>query len=328
MTATLTFTQLQDMIVPQVWQKYILQESVVKTNFWTSGILSDLTPEVGSLLGGGGTSVNMPFFNDLNFDGNENEGIWNDGDNMTVDKITTGMDVATVIERYKAWGSTDFAGDLSGADPLPVIASRFGAYWARQMQQILLSLCAGTMASASMSSNVNDISGATGAAGVFDAHSFIDAKYRLGDRAADLSAIAVHSDTMRLMEQADLIDYIKPSDGGEQIATYMGKLVIVNDVMPQSGGVYTTYLFGPGAIGYAEGNVKVPVELFREPTFQMGRETLINRRKFALHIRGIKWVGTPASTTVSNGELATGTNWTRVYNPKLIKLVAFKHRNA
>jgi hypothetical protein len=310
------------MIIPDVWKGYIVKESTVQTSFWTSGILTDMTDQLMPQMGG--TTVNMPFFNDLAND----EAIIDETD-IIVDKVGTGQDVSTILERVKAYGGTDLAADLSGADPMPVIIGRLGAYWGRQMQKVLLSLTAGTMGSPSMSQNVYDITGLANGAGVFDGQAFIQAKYRLGDRASDLSCVAVHSDTMRLMEEQDLIDFIPPSEGGDPIPFYMGKRVIVNDVMPVDGsGNYTSYLFGPGAVGYAEGAVPTPVEPWRDPLKAGGYTAIINRRKFALHIRGIKWVGTPAGPTASNAELANPANWQRVYDPKLIKIVAFKHKNA
>jgi hypothetical protein len=335
MTQTITLTQLQEMIVPDVWAKYIIQESTVNTDFWQSGILSDLTPVVGGLLGEGGTTVNLPFFNDIDGD----DEIIDDTQNMSVGNITTGQDLATVIMRAKAWGVTDLAGELSGEDPLAAISSLIGKYWARRMQVILLAICQGAMGSLAAeaatasnhfiaSPNNLDISAATGNAGVFDAFSFMDAKYKLGDKSSQLSALAVHSDTKKLMEKQDLIDYIQPSTGGNPVATYQGKLIIETDQMPVVNGVYTTYLFGPGAVGYAEGSVEYPVEAYRQMLENFGRTLIGNRRKFALHIRGVKWIGNPAQPTVSNTELANPANWQRVYDPKNVRLVRFTHRNA
>jgi hypothetical protein len=37
-------------------------------------------------------------------------------------------------------------------------------------------------------------------------------------------------------------------------------------------------------------------------------------------------VGVPAGVSPSNAELATGLNWTRVYENKAIRIVAFIHK--
>jgi hypothetical protein len=45
-----------------------------------------------------------------------------------------------------------------------------------------------------------------------------------------------------------------------------------------------------------------------------------------MHPRGVKWLGgTQAGVTPANSELATATNWQRVYDPKIVRIVAFKH---
>ncbi|MFI7965156.1 methyltransferase, partial [Acinetobacter baumannii] len=51
----------------------------------------------------------------------------------------------------------------------------------------------------------------------------------------------------------------------------------------------------------------------------------INRRHFVLHPRGIKWAG-DTGIAPNNAGLATAGNWERVYDPKQIRIVAFKHK--
>ncbi len=54
-------------------------------------------------------------------------------------------------------------------------------------------------------------------------------------------------------------------------------------------------------------------------------DILINRRHFVLHPRGIKWAG-DTGIAPNNAGLATAANWERVYDPKQIRIVAFKHK--
>ena len=92
--------------------------------------------------------------------------------------------------------------------------------------------------------------------------------------------------------------------------------------------VYTTYLFARGVIGRGEGT---PVDFVNSETDRdalAGEDVLVTRRAFVLHPFGIKWIGTPTSTTPSNSELATGANWKRVYESKNIGIVAIKHQVA
>lgn len=325
----MTEARLSDMIVPSKFNAYVQRLTTEKSQLFQSGIITDLTSTIDAEIAG--KTVNMPFFNDL--DSSDAEVVIDDTTNLAVSGITTGQDVAVKLLRAKAFGASDLSGDLAGADPIAAIAGRFANWWSLRMQKALLSTLAGAMGAANMSGNVNDISGGSGGAEYFDADAFIDSVFLLGDEAGGLSAVSVHSNTLKAMIKADLIDYEKDSEGQLTIPTYMGKTVIVDDSMPVSGSgnnrIYTTYIFGQGAVGYGEKSPKVPVEVERQALVGMGQEYIVNRRQWVMHPRGIKWLGgTQAGVTPTNDELATTTNWTRVYDPKQIRIVSFKHKLA
>lgn len=325
----MTETRLADMIVPTKFNKYVQTLSTQKSNLFQSGIITDLSSVIDAEIEG--KTVNMPFFNDL--DASDAEQVLDDSADLTVGKMTTGQDVAVKLLRGKAFGTSDLAADLSGADPIDAIANRFADWWNKRMQTALLSTLAGSMGAANMTGNVSDISSLTGGAEYFDADSFIDAAFLLGDEQGGLSAVAVHSLTLKAMVKADLIDFMPDSEGKLTIPTYLGKTVIVDDSMPVSGNgasrVFTTYIFGSGAVGYGERSPKVPVEVERQALKGMGQEYIVNRRQWVMHPRGIKWLGgTQAGVTPTNSELADASNWSRVYDPKVIRIVAFKHKLA
>lgn len=322
----MTETQLSDMIIPTKFNKYVQLLSTQKSNLYQSGIITDLSSVIDAEIEG--KTVNMPFFNDL--DASDAEQVLDDTTDLTVGKMTTGQDVAVKLLRGKAFGTSDLAADLSGADPIDAIANRFADWWNKRMQSALLSTLAGSMGAASMAANVNDISGLTDGAQYFDADSFIDSAFLLGDEQGGLTGVAVHSLTLKAMVKADLIDFMPDSQGKLTVPTYLGKTVLVDDSMPVSGvgatRIFTTYIFGQGAIGYGEKSPKVPVEVERQALKGMGQEYIVNRRQWVMHPRGVKWLGgTQAGVTPTNAELATTTNWQRVYDAKLIRIVAFKH---
>jgi len=321
-------TSLAQMIVPEEFNDYVQNVSTEKNVLLTSGIATDMSAEIDAQLEG--TTVNMPHFNDL--DSELEDVVIDDTKDLTVDGITTGQDVAVKLLRAKAFGSTDLAGDLAGADPMAAIGNRFGTYWNRRDQRTVLSILAGAMGSASMASNVNDISAGVGAAAQFDVDSFIDSTFLLGDEAGGLTAVAVHSLTLKAMVKADLIDFIPDSQGKLTIPTYLGKTVLVDDSMPTSGTgvdtIFTTYIFGAGALGFGSRSPKVPVGVGRDELKGMGQEYIVHRRQFVYHPRGIRWIGTAAGPTPTNAELANPANWQRVFEAKQIRIVAFKHKLA
>jgi len=315
----MAYTKLSDMLVPDQWARYVIERTSELSDVWQSGILSDVNSQIS--FPDAGSTINLPFFQDLS----GADEILDDTSNLTVNNVNTSEDVAVILRRAKVFGSTYLAGDLAGDDPMRVIAERFAEYWARRMQTTLIETLNGAMSQ--VTANVSDISAATGTASDFDGEAFLDAAGKLGDNQDRLTAIAVHSATYTSMKKQDLISFIPDSQGNPTIPTYMGKRLIVDDGLPVTSGTYTTYIFAAGAIAYAEGMPKVPVETDREPLTNGGSEYMVNRRYFIMHPRGVKWdpgSGVPSAQSPSNAELA-GANWTLVYEPQNVRVVQFKH---
>lgn len=318
-------TRISDVIVPEVFAPYVVEKSVEKSAFFQSGIISkEGRLEIGARKGG--ETVNMPYWNDLEGDAEE----LSDQMDLSLNNITAGQDVSVLQALGKAFAADDLAGALTGDDPVASIGDLVAGFWIRNMQKRTIKALEGAFAASNMSDNVYDISALSGDSAVISKSSFTDARWVLGDESPELTAVAMHSSTKKKLEQLDLIDTERGSDGFE-FETYQGKKVHVDDGLPVSDGVYTTYLFAKGAVGYGEGIVKYPAETDRDSLG--GKDVLISRRHIILHPRGVKWIG---SATISTGDgtsghptltdLATGTNWTRVYDNKKIRIVAFKHR--
>jgi len=320
-------TVLADVVVPEIYRPYVIERTAELSAFWQSGIVA---PVAELNVGEGGTEVKMPFWQDLTGD----DQILSTNTNLTVGAIYAEKDVAVVNGRALVYGAKDLAGALAGDDPLSAIGDLMADKWQRQFQKLLIAVLNGAMGALAAESpvvNTMDISALSGDAGVIDAESIIDAGGLLGDAESKLQSMAMHSATLRKLRKLNLIDFMLDSEARPTIPFYMGRRVIVDDGMPHANGVYTTYLFGAGAIGYGEGDPKVPVETERNGLVGGGEEYLIERRHVVLHPRGIKWnpvSGVPALDTPSNAELASSANWERVYEPKNIRIVRFIHRVA
>lgn len=314
-------TRIADVIVPQIFNPYVTQRTAELSALVQSGVIVP-DPQLDVLASSGGKLVNMPFWNDLT---GADEVL---SDNvLTPEKITANQDQAVLLMRGKAWRTNDLAKALSGDDPMRAIGDLVSTYWARQRQKTLVSILKGVFASTSMANNLHDISANTGAAAVISGSTFIDAKTKLGDAADRLTAVAMHSATFAKLEKDNLISFIPNSQGVVEFPTYMGKRVIIDDGCPASAGVYTTYLFGEGAIGYGNGSAPVPTETDRDSL--AGDDILINRQHFLLHPRGVKFTSASvAGASPTNAELETATNWSRVYENKNIRIVAFIHKLA
>jgi hypothetical protein len=277
---------------------------------------------------------NMPFFEDLSGD---SENVV-EGASLTAAKITSKVDVSTTIRRAKMWSATDLSAALAGKDPMAAIGSLVARYWARDMQKELINTLNGVFGSYTdtnsntvtpLSDHILDISGETGNAAKISASAFIDACQLLGDAQGELTAVVMHSATKAYLKKQNLIQTERDSTSVE-FDTYQGRRVIVDDGCPVANGVYTTYLFGNGAVAYGNGSPVrfVPTELDRDKKLGSGVDYLINRKAFILHPRGIKFTNLVRANaeTVSRAELANAKNWERVYEPKAIRMVCFKHK--
>lgn len=314
-------TQIADVIVPEVFNQYVIERTAELSAFYQSGVVVN-NPELDKLALSGGRLINMPFWEDLT---GEDE-VLSDSSSLATDKITASQDVAVLLMRGKAWKSNDLAKALSGDDPMRAIGDLVAAYWARRQQATLISTLKGVFATSGtkMTTNTHDISTLVNNEAAFTGETFLDASYKLGDAEEKLTAISVHSLVYANLRKQNLIEYHLDSDN-QKIATYQGKRVIVDDGMPKDGDVFTSYIFGSGAVGLGNGSAPVPTETDRDSL--AGDDILINRQHFVLHPRGIKFTDkSVVGSSPTNDELGAGANWERVYEPKNVRIVQFKHK--
>lgn len=316
-------TRIADIIVPEVFNPYVIQRTAELSALVQSGIVVP-NAELDRLASSGGKLINMPYWDDLTGD----DEVLSDSNALTPGKITAGQDVAVLLMRGKAWATNDLAKALSGDDPMRAIGDLVAAYWARMEQKTLINTLTGAMGAANMTGNVLDISAeAVADDQLISGETFIEAKNKLGDNSDKLTAVVMHSAVFTYLEKLNLISYIPNSQGVVEFPTYMNKKVIIDDGCPVAAGVYTTYLFGQGAVGRGEGSAPVPTETDRDSL--AGDDILINRRHFILHPRGIAFTSTSvAGASPTNTELAAIANWTRKYENKNIRIVQFKHKIA
>lgn len=314
-------TRIADVIVPEVFNPYVVERTAELSALVQAGIV-ERDPEFDKLASSGGKLLNMPYWKDLTGD----DEVLSDTTPLTPANIAAGQDVAVLLMRGKAWKANDLAKALSGDDPMGAIADLVADYWNRMEQKVLINTLKGVFGSASMSANLHDISALTGGAETFTGSTFIDASYKLGDAENSLTAIAVHSATYASLRKQNLIEFMVDSEN-RPFPTYMGKRVIVDDSMPNAAGVYTSYIFGQGAVAKGNGEAPVPTETDRDSL--QGDDILINRQHFIFHPRGVAFQNASvAGPSPTNAELGTASNWSRVYEPKNVKIVAFKHKLA
>lgn len=335
-------TKVADVVVPVHFGPYVIERTAELSELVQSGII-EASEQFNQIAAAGGQTVTMPFWQDL---AGADE-VLDDTNPLTPGKITASSDVAVINNRGKAWESNDLAGILAGDDPQQAIADLVASYWARRLQASTLSILKGIFTIASMAGNLHAIhqpAGATTEANYLTGVTFIDGAQKLGDAKDLLSAVIMHSAVEASLAKQDLIDFLPDSEGNMRIKVFQGKRVIVDDGMPievvDGKNVYSTFLFGRGALamgtdmqsqnddpeGSAPGSTW-GTEFYRSALG--GNSGLINRRRFILHPRGVKWLGAVmAGKSPTNTEFENVGNWLRVFEQKHIRIVKITHNIA
>ena len=331
-------TRLQDVIVPELFNPYVINRTMELSALVQSGIIVN-NSQFDGLASQSAPTVNMPFFEDLT---GESEQIIEDTD-LEDNKIESNKDVAAIIRRAKMWSATDLSAALAGTDPMSAIGNLAAGFWSRDLQKELIALLKGIFGTVSaageagaetrLASNILDISAGSGNAAKWSGAAFVDAQQCLGDAKAQLTAVAMHSAVEATLRKQDLIETVQPS-GLQPFPTYQGNRVIIDDGCPYTGSganmVFSTYLFGEGAIALGNGSPAgfVPTETDRAKRKGSGVDYLINRKTMILHPRGVAFTNTNVAKTEgpSRTELADAANWKPVYEPKQIRIVEFRHK--
>jgi len=317
-------TRLADVIVPEIFTGYLREAIVEKSSFFRSNIIVD-TPAISALLDGGGSTFNLPFWQDLT----STPEIPSETVAVTDNKITTDKQIA--LRQLGVWktGSNDLSAVLAGDDPMLAIADYTAEGWIKYYQTLLNGSINGLVLDnvANFSSDlVNDIFiettvGQT-AANWFSSVAAINTIFKRGDRFDEYVAVAMHSVVYAQAFKNDLIDFIPDSQQVPQ-PTFMGLNVVVDDSVPTragttSGVVYSTIFYKAGAFQYGDSTSRlIGTEVQRDEDKGMGIDYLHTRRHFTIHPVGFEWLSTTtAGTSPTYAELGLATNWNRVYDLK------------
>lgn len=339
--------RLSDVFVPAVYGSYTSLTNTENDALVQSGIIAQNTV-MDRLASGGATVGTIPFWKDLDRTVEQNYSNDDPADIAVPGGITTGSMKYRKSYVNQSYGSMDLVSELLEQDPLEVIKARFDAYWVGRRQRRLLATLKGVFADNVANDSgdmVIDISGLAGEAARFNADAFIDAQFTLGDRAGGLAGMIVHSNVMKKMVKDDEIDTIRDSEGAIILRVYRDKFVMMDDTLPVSGAgadrIYTSYLFGAGAFGFAgeEGHAFALGEgqpanaAWVERTEQAGNgggmEVIGERKTWLLHPFGFSWVeegAAMAEFSPTDADLGLAAHWNRVVTRKDVPLAAIKSK--
>jgi hypothetical protein len=333
--------QIADVVVPAEFTAYQVENSMVSTALYQSGVAIP-NGEMAAQLQAGAQSFTVPFWSDIP---DIEADITNDNPAVlsTAQKITAAFQVVRKSFLHASWSEMSLASELSGSDALVRVQNRVQAYWDRQWERRLIASLMGVLYSNvanNASDMVNDVSAASGTvtlpgttvtvpADTFNGLAVIDTALTIGDRLSDMKAIAVHSYIYGEMLKNNEVQFFKPSDNSLAVPTYKGMALIVDDSLTTStAGIYVTILFGPGAVGFAvaEPRTGFGTEIWRIPEAGNGggNTTLHSRFDVAIHPLGYKFTSSSvASVSPTQAELALAANWSRAYSQRKSVPLAF-----
>lgn len=326
----MALVQLTDIVEPRVFLDYMSQNTMEKTAFFESGVIT-ANPMLDAKASTGGKIVDVPFWKDL---ANTDPNLSSDAPATlsVAEKIGTGTQTARIAYLNKSWSAADLASQIAGSNAMERIADRVNAYWTRAYERRLIAMVRGLLAD-NIAGNSGDMvfdasrktAGAAAIDNGFTRSNFTAAAFTLGDSFENTGAIALHSVIYKRVIDNDDIVYIKDSAGNMTVPTFLGRRVIIDDGMPTflnatSGLIeYTSVLFGTGAIGIGYGAATVPVEVFRNPDQGNGGgvETLYTRKTVLMHPSGYAFSSASvAGVSPTLAELQLATNWTRVVDER------------
>jgi len=265
-------TLRSDIIIPEIFTPYLVEETTKRDAFLASGVVQPMAELNASE--DGGDFINVPFYA-ANL--NSTFERLTDSTSLTPGKITADKQRAAVVHRGNAFESRDLSAMAAGSDPMAAIGQKLASYIANERQKDLLSCCAGIFGA------VGDTTGAAFAGLAVDGASgdtptelgprqIVKAKSLLGDQGEKLSTIVVHPSVYYSLMERRAIDFIydnngqpdtsadsgstAPAFGSVQVPTFMGlRVIISSDVQTAGSGSsteYASYLFTPGAFGSGE----------------------------------------------------------------------------
>lgn len=325
--------RITDIVVPDIWNPYVLEQSTYANKFISSGVAQSV-PALEAIKEGG-TTVNVPFWvADLSGD---METVV-EGVSLTPGKLTADNQVGVVLHRGRAWTSNDLAGLASGDDPMRALAAKVADYLANQEQKDLLACLNGVFGGLASNTGAafEALSYIPGSIGSITASTVAAMRAKLGDQGDKLTAIAMHSSPYYDLLERKAVDFVKPGDaatvpastltGGSfqnafsspqnlMIPYFMGLRVIVDDGIAKDGSNYAVYGFTNGAVGTAE-QQGLTTETDRD--ILAGEDAMVVRKHFLHHPMGASWIG---PVNPDRTQLATYTNWEKVYQTKNIGIV-------
>lgn len=328
-------TQIADIYNPLTFARRATEAQIQLNAFIASGVMSNDVALAAQAAAGGNTGEMTNYkpmvYSEPNYSSDDPAQL------ATTDKVESAVMKYRKYFGNRAWSFMDLARMVNlqqGPDPVGVVTTQIGQYWANVEQTRAIRTSLGILADSvanhggdMVKSVATDDAGAVTDAERINADVVLDAKQTLGDHASKITAIAMHSVVKTRLQKQNLIDYIPDARGEVMIPTYLGYRIIEDDEMPAVAGTnritYTCVLFAPGALGYA--NVPTlnasTTDRIEEAGNGGGEDRVWSRTSGIIHPLGYTWTdASVAGNSATWAELENAANWTRVWDRKNIPM--------
>lgn len=332
---------LSDLITVPNFTQYLSEAIYEQSAFINSGVIQR-DPRLDAT--SGGVRVVVPAFNPINPTEEviTSAATWgtSGAGYLTPQKVTADSGIMTILHRGFAFAVDDLSKLGSGTDPMAAILGYLAKAIDKKRTATLVNQLTGIFATA-LAANVVDVSAGTDGSQYLSAASVIKAKSVLGERGADLGAIAVHPNVYYYMQQVGMLTFSTSSlaSGGSvlwggggvgvtdaSVANFAGLRVIVDAQLPTSGTgantIYTSYLFAPGVV--REGQ-QAALSVAADRNILSMQNVMAVNYDYGFFVQGSSW--TSGSDNPTNGQLATSTNWALNFDSKLIPVTALKTKS-
>lgn len=335
-------TALADAFEPDASSAYFVESLTKKSDLVQSGIMAtDPYIESAVQAGAAGKTVDLPFWKELphNTDATTISKVGTDTDAVIAPAgITSGTDVAAYHSRNQSFEVANVVEYIAGDDPARVVVDGFADWWLQEEQRLFLLTLSGIFSDSTIASEHSlDISGETDpngdAAKLIGSDAITDARFLLGDAFGKFTGMMMHSTPFKRLDKIGLIENVPVKDQQGLLVTkpqYRGLDVIVNDLITTAAGAsggtkYHTFLFGRGAFARQDVSLRKGgsnLILVDSPLAGNGSGslTMLTRRRFVMHPRGIAYVGSLTGKVSPADADLSGENWNRVYTKKNIRI--------
>lgn len=331
-------TLRSDLIIPEVFSPYVIEESTRSDAFLQSGVVQPMA-ELNTSGDGSGDFVSVPFYK-ANLSGDFE--VLTDSTSLTPGKIEADRQIGVLLRRGRAFEARDLAALASGSDPIGAIGQKMARYVNHQKQKDLVSCLSGVFGSLNANSSSSAFFGLCLDSESGDSPTSLTpshvarAKNLLGDQGDKLAAVVMHSATYYELVERRAVDFVAAGDtaggatasggsiagafGNPTVPVFMGMRVVVSDdVQTTNSGAsteYAVYFMTQGAVGGSE------VTALRTETDRdilSLSDALAISLGYCYHPIGAKWGVTTVNPT--RAQLETVGNWSKVYETKNIGIV-------